>query len=419
MSNLHGEMIETGRKAVAVSHKLALLKPRKKNAILQAMAAELEARQDEALAANAKDMAEAENAGLSAALLDRLRLTEGRIQAMAKSIRAIAALKDPIGTQISRWIRPNGLEIVKRRVPIGVIAIIYESRPNVTVDAASLCFKTSNAVILRGGKESIHSNIALAKILSDGGRKKGLPDNAIQMISTTDREAVRHLVQMEGQVDMAIPRGGEALIRSVAEMARIPVLKHYKGVCHTYVDESARQDMALDIVENAKCHRPGVCNAMETLLVHESIAPAFLTQAAARLAAQGVELRGDEAARAIVPTMKAATDEDWPAEYLDLILAVKVVPSVAAAIEHINTYGSRHSDAIVAESVPAQNEFTRDVDSATVYVNASTRFTDGGEFGMGAEMGISTDKLHARGPVGLEELTTYKYVIQGTGQIRE
>ncbi len=416
--NLQDDMQDIARKALAVSRQLALLKARKKNSILLAMADALEAGKARILEANAKDMTEAENAGLSNAMLDRLRLTEGRILAMAKGVRAVAALKDPIGGQISRWIRPNGLEIVKRRVPIGVIAVVYESRPNVTADAAVLCFKTSNAVILRGGKESIRSNIAIAEILNEGGRKKGLPEHAIQIVETTDREAVRLLVQMEGFVDMAIPRGGEALIRAVADMARIPVLKHYKGVCHTYVDASANQDMALQITENAKCQRPGVCNAMETLLVHEEIAPAFLPKAAALLAERGVELRGDPAARTLVPAMKEATEDDWSAEYLDLILSVKVVPSVQAAVEHINTYGSRHSDAIVAESEAAQTVFTRDVDSATVYVNASTRFTDGGEFGMGAEMGISTDKLHARGPVGLEELCTYKYVIGGNGQIR-
>jgi glutamate-5-semialdehyde dehydrogenase len=281
-----------------------------------------------------------------------------------------------------------------------------------------LCIKTSNAIILRGGKEAIHSNRAIAEALVEGGKQKGLPENAIQLVRTTDHDAVRELVQLEGRVDMIIPRGGESLIRAVAEQARVPVLKHYKGVCHTYVDESADPEMAMAIVENAKCQRPGVCNAMETLLVHESIAGTFLPAAAKRLSELGVELRGDSAAKRIVPTMKEATEQDWSEEYLELILAVRVVPSVQAAAEHINRYGTRHSDAIIAESEAAQKVFAQEVDSATVYINASTRFTDGGEFGMGAEIGISTDKLHARGPMGLEELTTYKYLIYGKGQVR-
>jgi glutamate-5-semialdehyde dehydrogenase len=416
--DLHAQIVEIGEKAVKASRALAALKTRKKNTILQAMADSLETEKARLLQANARDMAEGENAGLGAAMLDRLRLNEARIQAMARALRDISALKDPIGGQISRWIRPNGLEIVKRRVPIGVIAIIYESRPNVTADAAALCFKTSNAVILRGGKEAIQSNRAIAAALIEGGRRKGLPEHAIQLIETTDREAVRHLLQLENLVDLAIPRGGETLIRAVTEMSRVPVLKHYKGVCHTYVDEAADLDMALAIVENAKCQRPGVCNAMETMLVHEAVAAEFLPKAALRFAERGVELRGDPAACALVPDMREASESDWSTEYLDLVLSVKIVPSVAAAVEHINRYGSRHSDAIVTESESAGRIFTHDVDSATVYVNASTRFTDGGEFGMGAEMGISTDKLHARGPVGLEELTTYKYIVGGNGQIR-
>jgi len=352
-------------------------------------------------------------------MVDRLLLTEARIESMVKGLRAVAGLKDPIGAKVSRWIRPNGLEIVKRRVPIGVIGIIYESRPNVTADTAGLCFKTSNAVILRGGKEALHSNTAIAEILIEGGRSKGLPEHAIQLVRTTDRAAVKELVQLEGRVDLVIPRGGEALIRAVTDQARVPVIKHYKGVCHVYVDESADIKMALDIAENAKCQRPGVCNAMETLLVHEAVAEPFLLEMAPRLQDLGVELRGDERACALIPDMAPATEEDWYAEYLELILAVRVVSSAEEAVAHINTYGSRHSDAVVAESEPVQRLFAHEVDSSTVYVNASTRFTDGGEFGMGAEIGISTDKLHARGPMGLEELTTYKYVVHGKGQIRE
>jgi len=417
--DLHKEMILMGDRAVIAARALILLNSRKKNAILNAMADELEARCTAVQEANRKDMQEGENAGLSPAMLDRLRLTDARINGMINGLRAVADLKDPIGTRISRWIRPNGLEIQKLRVPIGVICIIYESRPNVTADTAGLCFKTSNAVILRGGKESMFSNKAIVEAMTAGGARKGLPENAIQFIRTTDRDAVRELVQLEGRIDLVIPRGGEALIRAVTEQARVPVIKHYKGVCHVYVDESADLDMASAIVMNAKCQRPGVCNAMETLLVHEEAAAAFLPAVSARLKAAGVELRGDDAARRLVPDMNPASEDDWYEEYLDLVLAVRVVPSVKAAVEHINTYGSRHSDAIVAEAAPAQKTFTQEVDSATVYVNASTRFTDGGEFGMGAEIGISTDKIHARGPMGLEELTTYKYVISGKGQIRE
>ncbi len=417
---IHEEMVELGDRAVAASRELARLTARKKNGILQAMADEIEARREGIKAANAVDVAAAKALGMTAALVDRLTLTDSRINAMAKDLREVSGLKDPVGGVISRWIRPNGLEIVKVRVPIGVIAMIYEARPNVTADAAGLCFKAANAVILRGGKESMQSNVAIVEALKAGGLKKGMPANAIQLVATTDRDAVRELVQLEGKVDVVIPRGGEGLIRAVVEQARVPVIKHYKGVCHTYVDASADLEMALKICENAKCQRPGVCNAMETLLVHVDIAPTFLPMVAELLGKEGgVELRGDEAARAIVPSMKAATEEDWYAEYLDLILAVRVVPSVKAAVDHINQYGSNHSDAIIANATDVQKVFTQDVNSAAVYVNASTRFTDGGEFGMGAEIGISTDKLHARGPMGLEELTTYKYVVRGSGQVRE
>jgi glutamate-5-semialdehyde dehydrogenase len=417
--SIHEEMQAMGDRAVAAAHELAGLTTRKKNAILEAMAEALDQRRTDIAAANMQDLEAGRMAGLSAALLDRLELTDARIDAMIKGLRDVAVLKDPVGTRIARWMRPNGLEIQKVRVPIGVIAIIYESRPNVTADATGLCFKTSNAVILRGGRESIHSNKMIAEILQSGGEIKGLPPHSIQLVETTDREAVRELVQMVGRVDLAIPRGGEGLINAVTEMARVPVIKHYKGVCHTYVDAEADVEMALRIAENAKCQRPGVCNAMETLLVHEAIAPTFLPQLAARLQAVGVELRGDEATRALVPDIGVAMEADWEAEYLDLILAIRVVADVDEAILHINQYGSHHSDAIVTANAAAQKSFTQRVDSATVYVNASTRFTDGAEFGMGAEIGISTDKLHARGPMGLEELTTYKYVIAGDGQIRE
>ena len=417
---LHEDIVALGNRAVVASHALARLTARKKNTILQAMADEIEARRDVLKEANARDVAAAKSAGMTAALIDRLTLTDSRIDAMAKGLRDVAGLKDPVGTKISSWIRPNGLEILKVRVPIGVIAIIFEARPNVTADAAGLCFKTANAVILRGGKEALLSNQAIAEALQAGGKKKGLPDNAIQLVATIDREAVKELVQLEGKVDLVIPRGGESLIRAVVEQARVPVIKHYKGVCHTYVDAAADLDMALKICENAKCQRPGTCNAMETLLVHQDVAAEFLPMVAKRLGTElKVELRGDDAARKWVPGMRPATEEDWYAEYLDLILAVRVVPSVQAAIEHINQYGSNHSDAIISNSPEAQNMFKQEVGSAAVYVNASTRFTDGAEFGMGAEIGISTDKLHARGPMGLEELTTYKYVVSGNGQVRE
>jgi glutamate-5-semialdehyde dehydrogenase len=416
--SLHDDMLAMGDRAVAASREMLSINSRRKNGILQGMADAIEASRAEILAANARDVEDGRQAGLSAAMLDRLMLNEARIAATVKGIRTVADLKDPIGARICRWIRPNGLEIVKRRVPIGVIAIIYESRPNVTADTAALCIKTSNAVILRGGKEALRSNAAIADAMIRGGGANGLPEGAVHLIRTIDREAIRELVRMEGRVDVAIPRGGEGLIRAVTEMATIPVLKHYKGVCHTYVDESVDFAMALAICENAKCQRPGVCNAMETLLVHEAIAPVFLPAVAQRLIARGVELRGDDASRRHVPDIKPATEDDWYAEYLDLILAVRVVGSVQEAIDHINKYGSKHSDAIVSESESSQRKFALQVDSATVFINASTRFNDGGEFGMGAEIGISTDKLHARGPMGLEELTTYKYVIHGTGQVR-
>jgi glutamate-5-semialdehyde dehydrogenase len=305
------------------------------------------------------------------------------------------------------------------RVPIGVIGIVFESRPNVTCDAAALCFKTSNAVILRGGKEAIHSNLAIAKAMQKGGAAKKMPKNAIQLIPTTDREAVKVMCQMTDYLDLIIPRGGEGLIRAVTEMSYVPVIKHYKGVCHTYIDAAADLSMGWKIAENAKCQRPGVCNAMETLLVHKDIAETFLPKMGEILAARGVELRGDETVCKYIPSAKAATEEDWYEEYLEMILAIRVVDDVDAAVSHINQYGSKHSDAIVTQDEKAEKIFLAEVDSAAVYVNASTRFTDGAEFGMGAEIGISTDKLHARGPMGLEELTTYKFVISGKGQIRE
>ena len=416
--NLHETMIEMGDRAVAAERQLATLGTRRKNLILEAMAESLDASRARIKEANARDMAAGRAAGLSDAMLDRLLLTDARMDSMINGVRSLIGLKDPVGQKISRWIRPNGLVIQKVRVPIGVIGIIFESRPNVAVDAAALCFKTSNAVILRGGREAIESNKVLVEILQAGGARKGLPPYSIQLIATTDHDAVRELVQLEGRVDLVIPRGGEKLIRAVTEQAYVPVIKHYKGVCHAYVDDTADFAKALDIIENAKCSRPGVCNALEKVLVHEKIAADFLPRLAARMADKRVELRGDDASRAIVPSMKPAAPADWDEEYLDLILTVGVVPGLDAAIAHINRHGSHHSDVILSENEKAQETFLEQVDSACVYANASTRFTDGGEFGMGAEIGISTDKLHARGPMALEELTTYKYIIQGTGQIR-
>ena len=390
-----------------------------KNAVLEQMAINLLSNKKVLLAENEKDLNAAREAGLSSAMIDRLRLTDSRIEDMAKGIREVINLSDPIGEVMEEIVRPNGLKIQKVRVPIGVITIIYESRPNVTADAASLCLKTGNATILRGGKESIHSNVAIYWQISAALEKAGLDKNAIQVIETADRKAVDYLLKADKYVDLVIPRGGEGLIRNVVENSTIPVIKHYKGVCHVYVDEFADQDMAKEVCLNAKLQRPGTCNAMETMLVHESIAKIFLPDICRSMSDSGVELRGCEKSRKIMPEIKQATEEDWSTEYLEKILSVKIVASIDDAIRHISTYGSSHSDAIITEDKSNAKKFTDEVDSAAVYVNASTRFTDGFEFGMGAEIGISTDKLHARGPMGLNELTSYKYIIHGTGQIRK
>lgn len=405
-------------RAVAAAPELARLSTRIKNRILEAMAHGVESAAGEILAANKADLDAARSAGLPKAMMDRLELTPARISAMVQGMRAMVGLKDPVGARISRWLRPNGLEILKVRTPIGVIAVIYEARPNVTADAAALCFKASSCVILRGGHEALKSNRAIRDAMVRSGREAGLPEHAIQLVETPDRDAIREIVRQEGKIDLVIPRGGEGLIRFVAENARVPVIKHYKGVCHIYVDRAADPAMALDVCENAKCSYPAVCNAVEKILVHRECAASFLPALAARLRARGVELRGDPAVCAIVRDAAPATEADWTAEYLDLIVTLKVVGSADEAIGHINRFGSHHSDAIITSHAPTARRFLHDVDSAAVYHNASTRFTDGGEFGMGAEMGISTDKLHARGPMGLEELTSYKYLIRGTGQIR-
>ncbi len=418
-ADLEGQIEAMGRKARAAARALALCSNDVKNAALMAMADAIEASGADIIAANAKDLEAAPGYGLNAAAVDRLRLTPDRIRAMAKGVREVAALPDPVGEIIREWTRPNGLKITKLRVPIGVVGIIYESRPNVTADAAVLCLKSGNACILRGGKESFHSNMAIAAALGTGAANAGLSPDVIQLVPFTDREGVRLLARMDRYLDVIVPRGGHALIEAVVEHARMPVIKHYHGVCHVFVDRAADLGMAERIAVNAKCQRPGVCNAMETLLVHRDVAEKFLPSVAAALRAKGVELRGDARTREVLgPDTKAATEDDWTAEYLDLILSIRVVDSLADAIEHIEGYGSHHSDAIVTEDAEAARKFLAAVDSAAVFWNASTRFSDGGEFGFGAEIGISTDKLHARGPMGLEELTTYKYLVAGTGQVR-
>jgi glutamate-5-semialdehyde dehydrogenase len=357
-------------------------------------------------------------AQLSAALLDRLELTPERIRKIAKSIQALVGLEDPVGRVDDTWLRPNGLQIKKARVPIGVVGIIYESRPNVTADAAALCLKAGNAVFLRGGSEAFITSQAIVNAMHAGLEDVGLPKELIQFVPWTEREAVDALLKLNDYIDVIIPRGGEGLIRKVVETSTIPVIKHYKGVCHVYVDKEIDEQMALNIAENAKCQRPGVCNAMETLLIHQEVAQTFAPKIAEKLLKRGVELRGDEQFCQLCADAKPASEEDWNEEYLDLILSVRIVDSVEQAVEHINHYGTQHSDAIVTTNSNTASYFTDYVDSAAVYVNASTRFTDGSEFGMGAEIGISTDRIHARGPMGIDELTTYRYVVQGKGQIR-
>lgn len=410
------ELERMGRIAKEASRKLATASSEQKNRWLSAMADALDAETETILNANRTDMENAEAAGLSSAMLDRLRLNEKRIRDISDGLRHVLSLPDPVGRSLAQISRPNGLEIEKVSVPIGVIAIIYESRPNVTVDATGLCLKAGNAVILRGGSEAIHSNLALARIIAEAGVREGMPEGAIQMIPWTGHEAVSRMLKLNQFIDLVIPRGGERLIRAVVEQATMPVIKHYKGVCHIFVDETCDFSRACDIIENAKCQRPGVCNALETLLIHKNALPVFAPMIAKRLA--NVELHADDAFRALVPEALPATEEDWFREYLSLKLAVRTVNSLDEAIAHINHYGSGHSDCILTEDQTHAEQFLNEVDSAAVYVNASTRFTDGGEFGFGAEIGISTDKLHARGPMGLVELTSYKYKVRGSGQIR-
>ena len=405
-----------GSEAKAAARKLATATTAGKNSWLNAMADAIDANTALILAENGRDMEAGKANGLSAAMLDRLRLDEKRIKGISDGLRHVVTLPDPVGRRLDDIRRPNGLDIEKVSVPIGVIAIIYESRPNVTVDATGLCLKAGNAVILRGGSEALHSNLALAKLISDAGVKAGMPAGTIQMIPWTGHEAVSLMLKMNQYIDLVIPRGGERLIRAVVEQATMPVIKHYKGVCHTFVDESCDFDRACDIIANAKVQRPSACNAIETLLIHRNALAKFAPMIAKRLS--NVELHADEAFRALVPSALPATEDDWTREYLDLKLAVRTVNSLEEAIAHINKYGSGHSDCILTDNPEHAEQFLNEVDSATVYVNASTRFTDGGEFGFGAEIGISTDKLHARGPMGLVELTSYKYKVRGSGQIR-
>jgi glutamate-5-semialdehyde dehydrogenase len=390
-----------------------------KNRWLQLSIELLHKAQPALLSANASDVARAEEQGLSKAQIDRLRLTPARIEAMAAGLREVAALADPIGQTLSGQLRPNGLEVRKVCVPLGVLFFIYESRPNVTADAAALAVKTSNAIILRGGKEALASNAAIYGILHEALLAAGLPGDAVQLVENPDREVVNRLLKLNDYIDLTIPRGGEGLIRAVAAQATMPVLKHFQGNCHVYVDRAADLDMAERIVVNAKCQRPGVCNAAESLLIHRDLLGTFLPRIAAALKQQGVEMRGCERTCGQVAGVKPATDADYAAEFLDLIISIKVVDDLDEAIAHINRFGSRHTDAIITADLPAARRFVQVVDSAAVMVNASTRFHDGYEFGLGAEIGISTDKFHARGPCGLLELTTYKYVVLGDGQIRQ
>jgi glutamate-5-semialdehyde dehydrogenase len=415
--SLEAEILASLADARIAARRLALVGADRKNRALGVLADALRSSTDRILTANREDVARAHAAGEAPAFVERLTLTPDRIAAMARSVEEVAALPDPVGETIARWRRPNGLDIRQVRVPIGVVAIIYESRPNVTVDAGVLGFKAGNAIVLRGGREALSTNTVLAKLIAKSLAETDLDPHAVTFIANPDREVIQILKRQPAAIDLIIPRGGNALKAALAGSA-VPVLPHFDGICHTYVDRAADLQMAEEICFNAKCSRPSVCNAMETMIVHAEIASKFLPRIATRMRVAGVELRGDERARAIVADARAATDEDWDTEYLDLILAIKVVDSLEDAIAFIALHGSGLADAIVTQDEAIAARFEREVDSATVYVNASTRFTDGFEFGFGAETGISTNRLHARGPMGLKELTTYKYLIQGSGQIR-
>jgi glutamate-5-semialdehyde dehydrogenase len=409
---------EWAAQAKAASRRLVTASGQQKNAWLQRSADLLRERAAEIIAANARDIEAAPGYGLTSAMIDRLQLDEDRIGRIATAMEEIIALPDPVGEVYESSVRPNGLLVTRVRAPLGVVFFIFESRPNVTADAAALCVKSGNAVILRGGKEAFHSNQAIHRLLVDALRETGLPDAAVQLVDTTDREAVGAFLRLREGIDVTIPRGGKGLIERVASEAAMPVIKHYDGICHVYVDASADLNMAREIIVNSKCQRPGVCNAAETLLVHRDAAAEFLPAVAAALKAAGTELRCCQRSLELVPDATAATEEDYRTEYLDLILTVRIVDDLGEAISHINEYGSHHTDAIVTRDIGSATAFSSSVDSAAVHINASTRFNDGGEYGLGAEIGISTDKFHARGPCGLRELTTYKYIVHGNGQIR-
>ena len=416
---LEERIVDLCRNARGAARALAKAPTDAKNRCLTEAAARLHAHRTQLLDANHQDLQRGRELDLSTALLDRLTLSEGRLEAMAQGVEEVAKLPDPVGETVAQWRRPNGLEIGQVRIPLGVVGVIYESRPNVTADAAALCLKAGNAVVLKGGSEALATNTAIARLLADAAAAAGLPSAAVQLIDTADREAVQILLRQSEYIDVIVPRGGESLIRAITASSRIPVIQHYAGVCHTYVDDSADLAMAERICFNAKVQRPGVCNAMENMLVHAAVAQQFLPSMLRKFHDAGVSIRGCERTRALAPGITPATEADWRTEYLDLILAVKVVDSLEAAIDFVNTYGTGHSDAIVTQNYEHARRFLAEVDSAAVYVNASTRFTDGYEFGFGAEVGISTNRLHARGPMGLRELTTYKYVVYGNGQIRQ
>ncbi len=416
--SLATQIRQMAQEAKAAARQVAVLSSTVKNQALAAMARALEEQRQLIQAENQKDIAAAQQQGYPAAFIDRLTLSDKVINAMVQGLQDVINLPDPVGAVTSMWRRPNGLLVGRQRIPLGVIGFIYESRPNVTVDAAALCLKSGNAVILKGGKEAIHSNLVLSRLMGEALVQAGVPATAVQVIPTTEREAVVELLKLDDYVDIIIPRGGEGLIRFVAENSRIPVLKHYKGVCHIFVDEAADLDMAETICFNAKVQRPGVCNAMETLLIHAAVAPAFVPRMFARFREAGVELRGCPQTVALDAQVKPATAEDWGYEFLDLILAVKIVPDLEAALDHIAQYSSNHTEAIVTQNYARAQRFLNEVDSSVVLVNASTRFNDGGELGLGAEIGINTSKLHAFGPMGLEELTTTKFIVFGSGQIR-
>lgn len=416
--NLQNYCLDVAQRARSASQDLASLRGELKNQWLLRSAASLREHTPQILSANARDLAAAPGYGLTEAAIDRLKLTPDRIANIAKALEEIAALPDPIGEVIESGVRPNGLEISKVRVPLGVVFFIYESRPNVTADAAAICVKSGNAVILRGGKEALHSSQAIVSLLQEQAVAVGLPSDAVQLVSTIDRAAVGHLLALDQYIDVAIPRGGESLIRRVAAEAAMPVIKHFTGNCHVYVDRAADLAMAERIILNAKCQRMGVCNACESILIHQDVAAEFLPRIGKSLTEKGIEIRGDEATCKAILAANEATDADYATEFLGPILSCKVVGSLDEAIEHIGKYGSKHTDAIITGDLSAARRFVARVDSAAVMVNASTRFNDGGEFGLGAEIGISTDKFHARGPCGLKELTSYKYVVYGEGHVR-